>query len=177
MTIVDSFLVWWLKNGRYPWSRLVRNFSKFGNTDISLPKAKSLADVELFLKQITWTMDSALHLYDSISLPEVVWKTKRDDCDGYAVLASALLKNLNPSTNPKLVTVILRPVRESHTICVFSDQDQLRFFDNSRLNSGSYQTYHEIPTIILRERQAERIVCWDVADPENLLTLEFHKGD
>ena len=144
MALIDSFLVWWLKSGRYPWSRLVRRISGWRNTKLSIPTAKSLDEVASLLKQVTWTMDSLFHLYDSISLPETVWDKKRDDCDGFAVLAAALLRSWNPSTNPKLVTVMLHPVRESHTVCAFREGEHFRFFDNYYLNRDNYKNYGRI---------------------------------
>ena len=173
MALVDSFLVWWLKSGRYPWSRLLRRISGWRNAKLTLPAAKSLDEVASILKQVTWTMDGPFHLYDSISLPETVWDKKRDDCDGFAVLAATLLKKWKPSTNPKLITVMLRPVKESHTICAFWEGEHLRFFDNDRLNRGGYQNYEEVVEQV--QKRGERIICWDVVDPESLKTLEFHK--
>jgi len=173
MNLVDSFLIWWLKSGRYPWSRFVRRMSVWQSSKMPIPTAKSLDEVVSLLKQVTWTMDSPFHLYDSISLPETVWDKKRDDCDGFAVLAATLLKRWNPSTNPKLVTVMLRPVRESHTVCAFREGEHFRFFDNDYLNRGNYQSYEEIVEQVLK--RGERVVCWDVADHESLRTLEFHR--
>ena len=173
MALVDSFLVWWLKSGRYPWSRFIRRMSGWRNTNSFLPTAKSLEEVTSLLRQVTWTMDSPFHLYDSISLPGTVWDKKRDDCDGFAVLAATLLKRWKPSTNPKLVTVMLHPVRESHTVCAFREGEHLRFFDNYYLNKGNYQSYEEIVGQV--QKRGERIVCWDAVDPESLRTLEFHR--
>jgi hypothetical protein len=138
-----------------------------------LPTAKSLDEVAHFLRLVTWTMDSPFHLYDSISLPETVWDKKRDDCDGFAVLAATLLKRWKPCTNPKLVTVMLRPVRESHTVCAFREGEHFRFFDNYYLNRGIYQSYEEIVEQV--QKRGERIICWDVVDHESLRPLEFHR--
>ena len=173
MAIVDNFLIWWLRSGRYSWSRFVRKISQNGKNESEVPKAESLQDVWEKLSQVTWTMDGPLHLYDSISLPEIVWSTKKDDCDGFAVLASALLKSWKPSTEPRLLTVMLHPVKESHTVCVFREGGYLRFFDNDHLNRGLYQTYEEIVEQV--EKRGERVVCWDLVDPESLRTLEFHE--
>ena len=173
MALVDSFLIWWLKSGRYPWSRFVRKMSGWRNIKSVLPTANSIDEVGLLLKQVTWTMDSPLHLYDSISLPEIVWDKKRDDCDGFAVLAANLLKRWKPSTNPKLLTVMMHPVRESHTVCAFRDGEQMRFFDNYSLNRDNYKSYEEIAEQV--GKRGERIVCWDIADPESLQALEFHR--
>ena len=173
MRVVDTFLIWWLKRGRYPWSRFVRKLERIGRDYQPVPRADSLDDIKSILSKVTWTMDNALHLYDSISLPETVWDKKQDDCDGFAVLAARLLKNWKPATNPKLLTVILHPVKESHTVCVFRENEELRFFDNSHLNSKGYKTHEEI--VAQLQKRGDRVVCWDLVEPESLRTLQFQK--
>ena len=79
-------------------------------------------------------MDGPLHLYDSISYPQTVWARKKDDCDGFAILAAALLQRWEPSSRPVLLTAMLRPMRRSHTVCVFNVPGAgLWFFDNGTL--------------------------------------------
>ena len=174
MVLVDSFIIWWLKKGRYPWSRFVRKFERRGAALQPLPTVNSLSEIISLLKKITWTADSFLHLFDSISLPEVVWDKRRDDCDGFAILAAALLKKLDPATNPKIVTVMLLPIKESHTVCVFQDNGELCFFDNKSLRRNNHQSFEEIVEWVLQNRRGKRIICWDVIEPESLQTLEFH---
>jgi hypothetical protein len=175
MPLVDIFLTWWLKVGRYPWSRLYRTLLEQRYGKLSLPPAQSVAEVTSILEQVTWTMDGPLHLYDAISLPETVWSKKHDDCDGFAVLAATLLKRWDPSTTPALVTVMLHPAKESHTVCVFREGEQLRFFDNAHLNQNSYQNYEEVVKEV--QKRGDRVICWDVVDPERLQVREFHRGN
>ena len=138
---------------------------------VSLPSASSLEDIESRLKQITWTRDGPLHLYDAISYPETVWASKKDDCDGFAILASKLLLNLSAKTDPVLVTALVRPVQKSHTVCVFRQAEKLRVFDNKSLCNEVFETYDDVIRMISEGR---RLVCWDVVDPRNLKTLAFH---
>jgi len=173
MNLIDNFLIWWLKKGRYPWSRLVRKLARRKHKEQALPAAKSPEEIAVLLDEVKWTMDGPLHLYDSVNLPEVVWSTKRDDCDGFAILAAALLKSWDPATNPKLLTVILRPVKNSHTICVFRENGNLSYFDNQFLKRGNYQSYEDVAAQI--QKRGGRLICWDVVEPENLQTLEFHE--
>lgn len=175
MPIVDILLTWWLKLGRYPWSRLRRALFERRYRTIPLPPAHSLTEVIAVLRQVTWTMDGPLHLYDSISLPGRTWAKKRDDCDGFSVLAAALLSRWDPSTKPSLVTVMLRPTKESHTVCVFREGDHLRFFDNASLNKGNYQSYGEV--VMEVQKRGHRLICWDVVDPVTLQIQEFHRGN
>lgn len=139
----------------------------------SLPEVNSLKDIEAFLAQITWTMDGPLHLFDSISYPQTVWSKKKDDCDGFAILAAALLEQWQPSSSPVLLTAMLRPIRRSHTICAFyASGGVLCFFDNKLLRQGDFGTYAEI---VMEVKGEARLVCWDVVEPKTLQVVEFHR--
>ena len=134
--------------------------------------ADSLEQIEALLKQVTWTMDGPLYLFDAISYPQTVWAKKRDDCDGFAVLAAALLRQWQPETNPVLITAMLRPVRKSHTVCAFNVPGAgLWFFDNYTLRRGRYRTYEDIAAEV---QGKARMVCWDVVDSDTLQTLKFN---
>jgi hypothetical protein len=172
-SIMDFFLKWWLRTGRYGWSRLRRLF-EHRYLATALPTVSSLKDIEAALRQVTWTMDGPLHLYDCISYPQTTWAKKKDDCDGFASLAAELLYRWDPTCNPVLLTAILRPVQSSHTVCVFTaPHGDLCFFDNYLLQRGDYRSYDDIAAKI--SQQAKRLVCWDVRNPFTLELLEFHK--
>jgi hypothetical protein len=172
-SIMDFFLTWWLRTGRYGWSRLRRLFER-RYLATALPTVNSLKDIEAALRQVTWTMDGPLHLYDCISYPQTTWAKKKDDCDGFASLAAELLYRLKPDYKPVLLTVILRPVQSSHTVCIFTaPHGDLCFFDNDLLRSDNYRSYNEVAAKI--SQQAKRLVCWDVRNPFTLELLEFHK--
>ena len=126
------------------------------------------------MHQVTWTQDGLLHLYDSISYPQTVWKKEKDDCDGFSVLAAALLVNWNSDTCPVLVTAIMHPVKSSHTVCVFVAPDgTLHYFDNANLRSNDFYSYEEIVGEICPS--PNKLVCWDVRQPEDLALVEFHE--
>ena len=174
LPMIDFFLRWWLFNGRYVWSRLRRRLFERRYLHIILPTVNSLKEITDFLGQVTWTMDSLLHLYDSISYPETVWAKKKDDCDGFAILASKLLLTLQANTNPVLITAIVRPVRKSHTVCGFSNADgTLSFFDNNSLRQGDLKEYADIVT---RIKGDAKLVCWDVRNPITFEIVEFHQN-
>lgn len=97
MSLVDSFLVWWLKDSRYKWSLLHRKLCEQRYLATALPSVSSLQEIERCLKDVTWTMDGPLHLFDCLSYPQATWAKKKDDCDGFAVLAAAYTDgNHNP---------------------------------------------------------------------------------
>jgi len=171
---MDFFLTWWLRTGRYGWSRLRRRLFERRYLSTILPAVNSLTDIEAALRKVEWTMDGPLHLYDCISYPQTTWAKKKDDCDGFASLAAELLHRLNPDYKPVLLTAVLRPVRDSHTVCVFTaPHGDLCFFDNYSLRRGDYRSYNEVAAKI--SQQAQRLVCWDVRNPFTLELLEFHK--
>ena len=171
--IVDHFLIWWLHIGRYKWSRFRRGLCETRYRDQVLPVVNSLDDIQAYLAQVTWATDGPLHLFDSISYPQTVWAKKKDDCDGFAILAAALLQQWEKNSNPVLITAMLRPIRSSHTVCVFNaPNNMLWFFDNGLLRQENLQTYNEIVAQI--EGKA-RLICWDVVEPSTLQTMEFHR--
>jgi len=173
-SIIDCFLVWWLYSGRYRWSWLRRRLFERRYLTTVLPTVGSLEEIEACLRQVKWTMDGPLHLFDCISYPQVTWAKKRDDCDGFASLAAELLRQWNPNYNPVLVTAMVRPVRASHTVCVFhTPQGRLCFFDNDSLQCESYQIYNEV--VAKTSERAQRLVCWDVRNPVTLEMIEFHR--
>lgn len=172
MTIIDRSLICWLRRGRYRWSRWRRKRFEAKYRKYPLPAADSLEQIETLLKQVTWTMDGPFHLFDAVSYPQTVWAKKKDDCDGFAALAAALLQQWQPESGPVLITTMLRPVRKSHTVCAFNVPGSgLWFFDNYTLRRGHYRTYEDIAAEIQGEA---RMVCWDVVEPDTLQTLEFH---
>ena len=174
LTFSDWFFIFWLRSARYRWSRWRRRWFEGKYEKQPLPTADSLEQIEALLKEVTWTMDGPYHLFDAISYPQTVWAKKKDDCDGFAVLAAALLKQWQPETRPVLVTAMLRPVRKSHTVCAFSVPGAgLWFFDNDTLRRGRYRTYADIAAAV---REKARMVCWDVVDPDTLQVQEFHVG-
>ena len=173
MPMVDILLTWWLKLGRYPWSRLYRTLLEQRYGKLSLPPAQSVTEVASILRQVTWTMDGPLHLFDCISYPQTTWVKKKDDCDGFSILAAELLNRLNSSYNPVLVTALVHPIRYSHTVCAFtSQQGTLSYFDNYSLKSEINEKYEDIIKTITKEHQ---LVCWDVRNPINFDMIEFHK--
>jgi hypothetical protein len=171
-SLTDSFLIWWLRRGRYSWSKLRRWLFERRYLGTALPVANSLEDVETCLAQVTWTMDGFFHAYDAISYPQTVWAKKKDDCDGFAVLAATLLRQRQSDCRPVLITAMLRPVSNSHTVCGFrATGDVLWFFDNSQLRRVNAQNYGDIVDLV---KGRDRLVCWDVRDPGTFDLIEFN---
>ena len=173
-TIIDWFLIWWLRSGRYLWSKIRRRLFERRYLSTALPQVRSLEEIEAYLKQVTWTMDGPLHLFDCISYPQTTWTKKKDDCDEFASLAAALITQYDSSSNPVLITAMVRPIRSSHTVCAFrTSQDTLCFFDNDRLRCENYQKYEDI--IALISKDTKRVIAWDVRNPDTFELIKFHK--
>jgi hypothetical protein len=173
--IIDWFLVCWLRRGRYGWSKFRRWLLERKYLSIILPEVESPEDIETSLHLITWTMDGPLHLFDCISYPQTTWAKKKDDCDGFAMVAAELLNRLNPDYHPVLVTALVHPIRYSHTVCALTSQEgTLWYFDNYSLKSENLEKFEDIVKSITKEHQ---LVCWDVRNPFNFDMIEFHKHD
>ena len=174
MSLTDDFLIWWLKDSRYKWSSLRRNLCEKRYLATALPEVNSVEEIESCLKQVTWTIDGPLHLFDCISYPQVTWAKKKDDCDGFASLAAELLNLWDTSCKPVLITAMVRPFRASHTICAFlAPQGEIWFFDNYLLRRENCHTYDDVVSKIVQPNH--RLVCWDVRNPRTLELLEFHQ--
>jgi hypothetical protein len=170
--IIDPLLRLWLRSCRSRWSHIYRRLFERKYLKTDLPVVSSLADIEVCMKHIKWTGDGPLHLYDCISYAQTTWAKKEDDCDGFASLVAELLDRWHPECGSVLLTVGVRPVKDSHTVCVFtSEQGDLCFFDNAWRRCEGYRMYSEI---VAKISQGKRLVCWDVKDPSTLQTLEFH---
>ena len=177
MIIADIFLRWWLHTARYPWSKLRRWLFERKYLKRRLPAVTSLEDVGHRLMKVTWERDGLLHLFDSISYPETVWDKKKDDCDGFAILAAELLNRLGPMYKPVLINTVVHPIGNAHTVCAFSNlQGSYWFFDNKELKDDDYAKYSEIADEIAKHGDKNnRLVCWDVRDPFTFKLLDFFK--
>ena len=173
-SMLNFFMIWWLRSGRYRWSRFRRRLCEAKYLGTSLPTVGSLEEIKKRLEEVTWTKDGPFHLYDAISYPQTVWSKKKDDCDGFSVLAAALLQQWQPGTKPVLITAMLRPLQRSHTVCAFYlSEQELCYFDNDSLRQGNYHAYAEIVDVVKGDAE---LICWDVVEPVTLKTIEFHQA-
>lgn len=171
MWLQDKFLAWWLRGPRYGWSKFRRKLFEGGFLSKSLPKVNSLTDIQACLVKIMWKRDLLPELFDCVSYPQRVWDKKRDDCDGFSVLAAELLKQWDPNTRPVMVTAMVARLDKCHSVCVFRQGTNLRYFNNSALNPGLFVNYREI---VDNFTTTNRLICWDVVRPDTLEQLEYH---
>ena len=170
MWITDEFCKWWLHGPRYSWSKLRRWLFECSFLAQPLPPVTSLNDISARLREITWKQDSLPELFDCVSYPQRVWSKKKDDCDGFAVLAAALLKSWDPDAKPVIVTAMVAPFANSHSVCVFHQSGGLSYFSNQELKLRAFSKYEEV---IADFKGTDRLICWDVVDPETLKQLDF----
>ncbi len=163
----------WLRYLRYPWSRLYRTLFERGYRSAPLPPAASVEEVGAVLAAVTWSPDGPRHLYDAISYPAAVWARRRDDCDGFAILAATLLARIDPRSAPLLVSAVVLPVSESHTVCAFREGEAYRVFDNARLRDERFATLDQVAELLAR--RGRRPVCWDIVRPADLRALAVHR--
>ena len=172
MSILDRFLIWWLHGPRYSWSRLRRRLFEGGFLATPLPQVNSLDEIRARLRDVKWKKDWIPQLFDCVSYPQRVWAKRKDDCDGFAILAAELLKRWDPQTDPVMVTAMVTPMKDCHSVCVFKQGGSLRYFSNERLEPGIFQSYANIVADLTRP--PKRLICWDVVKPDTLEQLEFH---
>lgn len=172
MFLINFFLIWWLRSARYRWSKLRRCLFERRYLKTALPEVNSLEDIQACLKKIDYKRDWILELFDCISYPERVWAKRKDDCDGFAILAAELLRRWSPETDPVLVTAMVRPYSRCHTVCAFTYGGNLWYFNNSDLRSGNFTGYRDV--VDQFTSRVKEIICWDVVKPDTLETLEFH---
>jgi hypothetical protein len=137
-----------------------------------LPPVNSLDDVKAHMREIKWKRDMLPQLFDCVSYPHRVWAKKKDDCDGFSVLAAELLSRCLPETDPVMVTAMVAPLKNSHSVCAFKLDGNLRYFNNATLKPELFQSYADIVADFTGP--PNRLICWDVVRPCNLETLEFH---
>jgi hypothetical protein len=169
--LTDYFSIWWLKSARYRWSKLRCSLFEKGFLARPLPAVNSLQDIETCLQKVDWKMDCLPQLFDCVSYPQRVWDKKRDDCDGFAILSCALLSGWSPDTNPLMITAMVAPIKNSHSVCVFKQNNYLWYFSNKTLVQRNFSGYQEI---VADFTSGNRLICWDVVKPDTLKALEFH---
>ena len=172
MSITDKFFIWWLHGPRYSWSKLRRRLFEGGFLSKPLPEVHSLIDIQARLSEVKWKRDLLPQLFDCVSYPQRIWAKKTDDCDGFAILAAELLKSWDPATIPVMVTAMVAPMKNCHSVCVFKQSGSLRYFSNKELSPGSFQSYQDIVADFTVP--PNRLICWDVVQPGTLEQLKFH---
>jgi len=165
---MDRLKVFWYKKIRHRWCHLYQAIFEREYKDMALPVVTSVHEIETRLSGLEYTPDK---LVDRSSRPAATWARNKDDCDGYAGLAGAWLKQLGKE--PVLLTVICKPGRLSHQVCVFEDDGTSWFFDLDHLRhtEGGYERI-----VGILARHARKIICWYISDVSTLEIREFHEG-
>ena len=171
MFLQDMFLKWWLHGPRYRWSKLRRFLFERGSLKTQLPLVANLDDIVRNLNKITPKQDFWPELFDCVSYPQRVWARGKDDCDGYAILAAALLKQLDPKYQPVLVTAMVTSLYHSHSVCVFSEDKKYRYFSNKELSPLIFDSIEDVVKNFYNKNY--RLLCWDEVDPVTLKQQKY----
>jgi len=150
----------WLSGPRYRWSKIHRFFFERKYKYVAMPQVKNLGDIASVLRQVTWTQDSWNKLFDSVSYPGRVYQTKKDDCDGFAILAIELLKQLQ--VRGYMYTYVPEKWTKAHTICVFRYNGFVCTFNNFYLVRTDATTFKRFREQYFREP----CVVWDLRDED-----------
>lgn len=148
---------------RRPYSWLINLLFWFDRK--TLPAPFDLESVKETLSMVKWHVDA---FGDWVQQPEVTWGLKRGDCEDFAYLTQALLKQIGiPS---QILLVFLKPYRYSHAVCVFSqtwetyyegnvhcERTVYKIFSNGKLYDRNYNSINEIIQKIAGDH---KIVFW-----------------
>ena len=155
------FSYYWLKYGRKLVSKLMNLLYP---VDQPLPSIITLTGAQSCLEHIKYKADS---LIDWIQKPELTWHRRSGDCEDYAVLAIALLKQIG--IEGQLLSVICEDKQLSHAVCIFLQDGEYSYFSNSRLVTTDKTQVEEIVARI----GGNQVICWSLEDiAGNILLIE-----
>ena len=141
---------------RKPWSRVVRHLIE--NDEGSLPAVAVISDVRDALNDIKWAKDKWI---DYISYPRHIYRTKKGDCDDFAVLSCTLLDRLK--INGSILSVLVEARGKSHAVCVFWYENDLCIFDNSRFKVQP-AGQRNINSVVHRVAKGSKVLAWSMED-------------
>jgi hypothetical protein len=144
------FSCYWLKYGRKLVSKLMNLLYP---VDQPLPLIKTLDGVQSCLEHIKYKSDTFI---DWIQSPELTWHRRSGDCEDYAVLAIALLKQIG--IEGQLLSVICEDKQLSHAVCIFLQDGEYFYFSNAKLIKTDKIRIEDIVTLV----GGNQIICWSL---------------
>ena len=114
-----------------------------------LPTVRSLDEVQAALKQVTYRKDC----FDWTQAPELTWGRKQGDCEDFAVLSQALLKQIG--IDSVILKVYTDPLKYSHAVCVFDGG----YFSNEHFRPGVFSLDE-----IAKRVAGRRLHFWRIID-------------
>lgn len=115
LNLIIRIVAWCWFRVRIPWSRFWRFLEWQGK---AVPKIRNFGNLNSILPVMKWTADPRWKLGDVLQTPEWTWAHKKDDCDGFALVALAAMAQSKIRWG-YLLTVITRPIKESHSVALF----------------------------------------------------------
>jgi hypothetical protein len=154
----------WLRCFRRPWSQFLNWMWK--SECRPLPRVNNLFHIQQALKLIGHKSD---RYGDWIQKPELTWGRKKGDCEDLARLAQALLAKIGVQSF--LLSVILKPGKYSHAVCVYQDV-AWRVISNGILNPHGYEDLEEIIKSVAGKN---KLTCWSLED-QNGKIIQIKRG-
>ena len=115
LNLIIVIVAWcWFKI-RIPWSKFWR-FFEWRTSPI--PKIQNFGNLNSILPVMKWKADPWWKFGDVLQSPEWTWACKNDDCDGFALVSLAAIQKSGICSG-YLVTIVTRPIRESHSVALF----------------------------------------------------------
>jgi len=145
-----------------------------------LPTVTNLQDVENRCREVTWTPDWKLapHVklrrlwWDCLSYAETVWARKKDDGDGFAILACELCKQLG--IKAYILSVFTSPGQYSHAVAFGRHSGNPFMFNNGRL--VWFDAAHTVEHVVQNAASGHDVVAWSLEDHETGELVRLHIG-
>lgn len=167
-TFTDRVIRFWVLWFRPRWVKFLWGF--MGDwPKLEVPR-ETFPDIAGFLKDCSWRPDPWWQLFDAIDPPALFRRTREGDCDEFAFYA---LTSLCTVDEKYMLTVIVRPLKRAHAVCVFRLGAEWWHIGNWNgcERDGPYGSVSEIITEITG---SGRLVCATLRDEalEEILVME-----
>ena len=164
--IFDRAVCLWMHHGRIRWVKLYRFLfqAKWRAPSYKLPE-RTPAELQIFFRRCAWRPDNWKQAMDMIDWPAKFYDTKRGDCDEFAFFALWTLADTG-ITEVHMLTLIIRPLKRSHAVCVYKQQDLWWHIGNwfKGEPQGPYQTLDAVIDSIIGLNG--RLVCATLRNKE-----------
>ena len=107
------------------WSNIYRVIFESKYSKFNGPKCSSIVDVSRALRAIKYEHDGIKRFIDTVSYPQAVYERGRDDCDGSAIFAHAMIAQ-NELARPWILSVAWLDEKNKyhgHAVCMYTHVD------------------------------------------------------
>lgn len=137
--------------------------------DAKLPEILNSGELKNIYSELKWRADKCPSnnkilkfifnlLPDYLSYPQATWFRKWDDCDGFALLATKLLRMIG--INAYLLSVSWK--YSGHAVCCWWQDGQFCYVDNK--SKGTIRTVGSLKELVLSVAGKNKVVAWSLED-------------